>query len=146
MKYLPGDIYTNGMASSASEVVAYCVSGVILKFLKIRLTFALSFAIALVGGLLILFLGQKEVSWMPLFVTLAKFGISMGFCLVYVGTEELFPTLFCATAFGICNLFSRGLSIGAPQLAEVKEPYPMLIFCILTSIGIVLAFFIKTKT
>jgi ABC-type uncharacterized transport system permease subunit len=102
------------MASSGSEILACGLSGVVYKFLKIRLSFAFSFGFGLVGGLLILFLGNKDESWMPVFVIFAKFGISMGFTLVYIATEELFPTLFCATAFGFCNLFSRGLSIGAP--------------------------------
>ena len=114
LKYLPGNIYNNGMASSGSELLAYALSGVVYKFLKIRLSFVFSFSVGLFGGLLILFLGKKDESWMPIFVIFAKFGISMGFALVYIATEQLFPTLFCATAFGICNLFSRGLSIGAP--------------------------------
>jgi hypothetical protein len=57
LKYLPGDIYNNGLASSLSELLAYATSGIVYKYLKTRISFALSFLVGLSGGLLILFLG-----------------------------------------------------------------------------------------
>jgi hypothetical protein len=60
IKYLPGDIYTNGIASSISEILAYFCSGLVYRYLKIRLSFCVSFAVGLVGGLLILFLGSSH--------------------------------------------------------------------------------------
>ena len=145
LKYLPGDIYENSLASSGSELLAYLIGGLCYSFLKIRKSFAISFVIALVGGILILTLGVKDVSYMPLFVTLAKFGISGGFVIVYVATVDLFPTLFVATAIGICNFFSRFLTILAPQVAELDPPIPMSIFIALSALGLILSFFIIEK-
>jgi len=80
---------------------------------------------------------------MPIFVTLAKFGISSAFVIVYVATVDVFPTLFCATAIGFCNFFARVATILAPLIAEKQPPLPMLIFTSMTAVGSVLALFIR---
>ena len=73
---------------------------------------------------------------MPIFVVIAKFGISGGFTIVYVCNSDVFPTLFCSTAIGICNFASRLLTIFAPQVAEVNPPFPMILFVSLNLLGI----------
>ena len=105
----------------------------------------IGYGVALIGGLLILFVGYKNDQLMPVFVILANGGICIIFVLVYAATALCFPTEFLGTAFGLCNLFARGMSIGAPEVSEVKAPYPMCIFCIMTAVGLVLTPFIKPK-
>jgi len=106
------------MASSGSELLAYILGGILYKKVGIRLAFTISFLISVVGGLMILFWGTNNPQLMPIFVTLAKFGISSGFVIVYVSTVDVFPTLFCATALGFCNFFARLATILAPLIAE----------------------------
>lgn len=62
-------------------------------------------------------LGNVSKSMMPFYVILAKFGVSSGYCIVYAATMDLFPTLFTATAFGICNFIACIMTILAPYLA-----------------------------
>jgi hypothetical protein len=57
LKYLPGNIYQNTMASQTSQLIAVLCGGSLFKIFKIRLSFALSYVIGLIGGLLILILG-----------------------------------------------------------------------------------------
>jgi len=57
-------------------------------------------------------------------VLLATFGISSTFNACYLATYDLFPVSICGTCFGICNIISRTVQIGAPYLAEV---HPMCI-------------------
>ena len=142
LKYIPGNIFVNSLASSLSELVATLLGGVLYKYAGIKLSFIICFAVALLGGLFLLFLGVNDVKWIPIFIALGKGGISASFVIVYVATVELFPVLFAATAMGICNFFARFLTIFAPDVAEMSPPIPMTIFSILSSIGIVLAFFI----
>jgi len=40
-----------------------------------------------------------------------------------------------ATAFGICNVMNKSVSMIAPLVAEVAPPTPMLIVAIVTSIA-----------
>ena len=143
LKYLPGDVYNNSMASSGSELLAYILGGILYNKIGIRLAFCFSYLISVVGGVMILFWGTNNPQLMPIFVTLAKFGISSGFVIVYVSTVDVFPTLFCATALGFCNFFARVATILAPLIAEKQPPLPMLIFTSMTAVGSVLALFIR---
>jgi hypothetical protein len=56
-------------------------------------------------------LGKIYLNAMPLFIAFARIGVAWGFVLVYVANAEVFPTLFAATAMGICNLVARIITI-----------------------------------
>ena len=60
LKYLPGDVYNNSMASSASELLAYILGGILYKKIGIRLAFCFSYLISVVGGAMILFWGTNN--------------------------------------------------------------------------------------
>lgn len=115
--YLPGNVYKNTFGSSGSEMVSVFCGGIMYSFFLAKKSFFISFTISLVGGLLILMIGNATLSWMPVYVILAKFGISSAYCIVYAATMDLFPTLFSATAFGICNFIACIMTILAPYLA-----------------------------
>jgi hypothetical protein len=77
------------------------------------------------------------------FVLLSRYGISSAFNLVWIANSVIFPTLFTGTAMGICNVFARISTFFSPILAEFPAPYPMTIFAILSSVGIIASLFIK---
>ena len=52
-------------------------------------------------------------------ILVAKFGISINFCVLYSSTAEMFPPQFSVIAFGISNFLARLCSFVAPQIAEV---------------------------
>ena len=52
----------------------------------------------------------------------------MAFNTLYISNNRLFPTQFLATSFGIVNLISHLVTVGAPMVAEIKDPLPFLIF------------------
>jgi len=142
LKYIPGNVFINNMTSSLSEMVANILAGFLYKYLRVRVSLIVCFSSALVGGALILFLGVEDVDWIPVFITFAKGGIAAAFTIIYIASAELFPTLFTATALGICNFFARFLTILAPGIAELDEPVPMAVFCSLCIGAIVFAIFI----
>lgn len=78
----------------------------------------------------------------PVFILLAKFGISATFNICYLANALIFPTIFAGTAFGVCNIFAKLATIIAPMLAEVDPPVPMIVFTILSLIAGVLSIFI----
>jgi hypothetical protein len=51
LKYLPGDIYVNGLMSSASEITGYLVSGLIYRKIGAKWTYVLVLSFATIGGL-----------------------------------------------------------------------------------------------
>lgn len=145
MKYLPGNIYTNNISSGSAELLAYVCAGLLYSKFKIRLSFSGLQTLSVIGGICIIFLGSEtESALMPFFVVLAKFGISGSFCILYVCMVDVFPTLFLVTALGVCNFFAKFLSIFASQVAERPAPLPMIIFCTLNALGIVVVQFVKT--
>jgi len=115
--YLPGNTYNNTYASGGAEIVATLFGGFLIKVCNARWAFFTSNMIALLGGLCILFLGTPYEDWMPAFVIIAKFGVSSTYMLVYAVTIDLFPTLFSATAFGVCNFVANMTTIVSPYVA-----------------------------
>ena len=144
VKYLPGNIYQNSMSSGAAEAIAYITSGFLMNFYGVKRTFTWLLLLSLIGGICIVFLGERVGNvWMSVFVIAAKFGISGGFTLVYCGTMLMFPTLFCGTAIGFCNFGARFMTIFAPQVAERAAPWPMIIFSAFVLLGIFLIQFVR---
>lgn len=137
LKYLPGNIYNNNLASTVSEFGAIILSGFMYQKLGLKLSYTILLSISVVGGIFILFLGTDSKVLMPLFVLFAKFGISGGFNLSYCSTVDVFPVLFCGTGIGICNFFARFLTIFAPEVAETNPPLPMILFTALAAVGII---------
>ena len=114
LKYLPGDIYDNTYAAQLSEIIGFFLASIIYAKLDLKPSFFLGYSIAIIGGILIIFVGDNHTELMPIFVIMAKFGICISFQLVFIATILCFPADFGGRAFGFCNFFSRGVSIGAP--------------------------------
>lgn len=82
---------------------------------------------------------------MAFFVLLAKFGISFAFNITYMQTPLLFPTRLRGTAYGLCNVVARFVTIIAPLLAEEPEPIPMLFYSGSAILGAFASLFLKTN-
>jgi len=136
IKYIKGNVYTNIMTSSIADNIGTVASAVLYTKWGVRSAFQISLALTLLGGSAILLLHSFPF-WMPLFILLSKMGISSAFNLVFLANADLFPTLFSATAMGICNFFARLTTIAAPQVAERPEPFPMTLYLLL-NVGAVL--------
>lgn len=113
LKYIEGDIYTNTIVSSVSEVTAYLISGALYEKIGTRVSFIGSFIIAVIGSVLLINLGDTHKALIPVMVLGSKFGISASFNVVYLA-NGLFPALYSSTTFGICNFFARLASMLAP--------------------------------
>lgn len=122
--------------------MAYSISGLILKRMTITKTFVISYAISLAGGILYLVFHQSD-SFIPIFIILSRVGNGMSFNVAYISNARLFPTKFLSTTFGIANLVSHLITIAAPMVAEIKDPYPYLIFNINMGAAIVACLFLK---
>lgn len=80
---------------------------------------------------------------MPLFCMIARIGISSLFNLIYVSNVDLFPTLFAATAMGICNFLARIFTILSPQIAELEGSLPMVLYSLLCIGGLFLSILLE---
>ena len=139
-------VYISGLVGSFSEVVAYIVSGLFYDRIGVKLSLVLSFGISTVGGILILAWGLQHQSSTLFFIMFlfAKFGITCSINICYAANSYFFPTLFAATAMGICNFLARLVSASSYIISQLEEPVPMILFtglCILTFIA---SFFLQT--
>lgn len=108
------------------------------KRLGLKCSLTIMFMMSLLGGTLVLFGENFDKSFMPIFVLLSKFGITGMAQIAYTCSVYLFPTLFSATAIGICNLSARILTISAFMIAEMEAPTPMTIFVSVQMLGLIL--------
>jgi MFS family permease len=146
LKYWKGNVYVNSYIYSLASVVAYATSGFVYQKIGGRLSFIIYFTLATIGGLLICLFGYGEnlAGWVfPCLVLVASFGIASAFNLVYASHSATFPTLFCASAMGICNFVARVATIFAPEVSEIPGNTAMWIFTIISAMSLVGAFFLK---
>ena len=96
--------------------------------------FASSYSLAILGCFLLLCF-PNNIGMIPFFVTIAKFGISASFNMVYLASVGLIPTMFASSVFGLCNVAARIATIMAPVIAEQEYPLPMILCLVVVSFG-----------
>ena len=141
MKNIPGSLVQNTIVSQLAEISADIVSGVILTSIGHTYGFQSMFALT-IGGTLLLMAFQTNLTLIPLFITMAKFGVSAAFNMVYIGSVQLIPTLFSSSVFGLCNVVARLITMASPVVAEMKQPTPLLLVMGGSACAIVIAKFL----
>ena len=141
------DVYLTGLTNGLAEIIAYFINGFIYDRLGIKPTLMISFSIATIGGLLILIWGLDNQG-SPLFFIfflLSKFGITSNWTVNYAAMDYLFPTLFRATAIGVCSFLARGFSSISFLVGGLDEPTPMIIFTTACGSMIFASLFLRTE-
>ena len=140
-------VYISALSSSFSEMVAYVISGIFYQKVGVKLSLTLSFVISTIGGILILAWGLKHESspWFFVCFLLTKFGITCTFNINFVANQYFFPTLFAATALGVCNFLARLASSFSFIVSEMDEPLPMILFTVLCTIAALASAFLNTE-
>ncbi|XP_014847825.1 PREDICTED: solute carrier family 22 member 4-like isoform X1 [Poecilia mexicana] len=111
---LHGDPYLNCFLSAATEVPAYIIVLLLLRFSSRRLCQSASL---LLGGIMIICVNLIPIDLPAVSVLLemvGKFGITSAFCVLYAFTAELFPTVIRNTAMGCCSTAARIGTIISP--------------------------------
>ena len=60
LKYFPGSVFDNTYSSTCSELFAYLSAALIFSKLGLKPTFMIGYGIALIGALLIIFIGDAN--------------------------------------------------------------------------------------
>jgi len=72
------------------------------------------------GMLSLLLSSTTSQALLSLFILGSKCGVCLLFNLAFVANTYLFPIELVATSYSVCNIFGRGSSMIAPQVAEMK--------------------------
>ena len=93
LKYFPGNIFQNSLFFAASDLVAFGMSGLILKRTRVNYGLMLAFAVSSCGGLLYMVFEENR-GLVPFIICLVRVGITMSYNIGYVSVNRLFPTQF----------------------------------------------------
>ena len=142
IKYFPGNLFVNSLIFASADLFSYMTSGIILNLTNTRICMWLTHSTTIIGATLYLLFNSNYIL-LPISILLCRVGNSMTFNTVYVTHNRLFPPYLLTSTFGLLNLSSHILTIPAPILAEVSNPYPILIFLGCSITGFISSFFIK---
>lgn len=143
MKYFPGDIFENSLSFAFSDLVAFTMSGLIIKYTTVVRGYQIAFLISTIGGILYVLFSSVAASMIPVFICLSRMGVTMAFNMGYISVPKLFPTKFQSTVYAVVNLFAHLVACAAPLVAEIPSPVPMVAYVVAI---IVSALSLKTLT
>ena len=70
---------------------------------------------------------------------LTNLGVVIAFDVAYLINAQLFPTVLLATAYGVCNILGRFISIFSPIVAKLPHPIPLVVLAIFAGVSAVLS-------
>ena len=128
LKNVEGYLVTLTIVSQVAEFSANASGGILYGVVGPKKGFSSMFVLCTVGSIL-LFIKHDDATWIPIFVVIAKFGITAAFNQCYVGFIKLIPTRFVSSVFGFCNVPARIITILSPLVAEMdyRVVYPIFI-------------------
>ena len=145
LKYFPGNLFENAAIFAGSDLLAYVLSGIVLKCTRLCTAIRIASFIAGTGGILYLFVSDFT-NFAPLVICLARVGMSMLYNICLISVNRLFQTQTVTTAYGIVNFCAHIFSCLAPMVAEIKNPYPFLVFDVLIIVGFVTSFYLTESS
>ena len=133
MKYFPGNIFENSLCFAFSDLIAFTLSGLVIRYTTVVRGYKLVFLISSTGGVLYM-LFSNVPALIPVFLCLSRMGVTMAFNMGYISVPRLFPIKFQSTVYAIVNLFAHIIACFAPLVAEIAPPVPFIAY--LSAIGI----------
>ena len=142
LKYSKGNLFINSYLTNITQIAGSSFGGVVYSKMGMKFTCQCCYGISLFATVLMMSVGNSSTLLNALNIIFVRFACSSMFNVVYLANSEIFPPLFSSTIFGICNTFSRILTILAPMVAELQEPIPKIIFTVFSFAGIIVPNFL----
>ena len=136
------NIYLISMCTAIAEIISVIICFLIPHGSDLRKMLAIFCGLTAVGTLGVmlfqwLYEGDSAFPQASCYLILYV-GIVTAFDLVYLIVNDLFPAIFLATSYGVCNVAGRFISIFAPLVAVIPAPVPMLVLLIFSGVCTVL--------
>jgi hypothetical protein len=139
MKYIPGSIFVSTLTACIGDIPLSIAGGFLYHHKGPRIAMPIFLAVAISGSVSLMTWADYVPALIPIVVLVTRSGIKCTFDSCYLANSTIFPAIFAGTAFGICNIGAKVVTIFSPLTAEVKPPTPMLIFSSLSAVGLIAA-------
>lgn len=139
MKYIPGSIFVSTLIACLGDIPFSIAGGFLYFHCGPKIAMPTFLIIAICGSISLMTWVDSVEALIPVVVLLTRSGVKATFDSCYLANSTIFPAIFAGTAFGICNIGAKVVTIFSPLTAEVKPPMPMVIFSILAAIGAILS-------
>jgi Na+/melibiose symporter-like transporter len=146
---MQANIYHLSLATEGAEFFASIACLFIERVMPLKRALFLCLLLIVIGSVGISLTGSMDGE--PLtkdnqlvgLILITNIGTVAAFDIAYLINAKLFPTHLLATAYGICNIFGRFVSIASPVTARAPEPIPMLTLTAFASICGGLSIFLR---
>ena len=144
VKYFPGSFTQNTLTLATIDCFTPFIVPLFLHVTSMRPIFLACFTVQASFCTAILIFIDPETTGATFLVLIAfvRIGIQAAFVLVWVEHPKMMPTLFAATSMGISNFVARTVVVLAPLVAEIGFYTPILIFCVMATLGIICSYFL----
>ena len=79
----------------------------------------------------------KDGNLYPIILLLINFGVVASFDVAYLINAEYFPPAILSTAYGVCNVVGRLVSIFSPIIAKAPHPLPLVVLIAFSAVVII---------
>lgn len=136
MKYIPGSIFVSTLTACIGDIPLSIAGGFLYHHKGPRVAMPIFLTVAICGSVSLMTWVDYVKPMIPFVVLITRSGIKCTFDSCYLANSTIFPAIFAGTAFGICNIGAKVVTIFSPLTAEVKAPIPMVIFSSLSFVGL----------
>ena len=134
-----GNMYLFSVCTAIAELLSVVICLTIVNYdMNLKRSLIVFCGISFIGALGIMLFKPQAILYLILYT-----GCSTAFSLVYLIVNDLFPTIFRATAYGACNVLGRFITILSPMVAQMDGSWPMLILAVYSLLAAILPFGLK---
>lgn len=156
LNQMKANIYYLSLAIECGEFLGSVICVFIARLIDLRRALFICCMIITLGCISMIFVTQAEDdkvgkpdmmdNLLPTgLIMLTNLGVVISFDVAYLINADIFPTIVLATAYGVCNVFSRFITITSPMAAKITAPIPLILLASFALVCGFLSWFLKKK-
>ena len=144
---MKANIYYLSLSTEAAELLASIICLFIVHVMDLRRALFMCCCIVLAGCIAMMIAtkisdnsndGKTDMQdnlISSVLIMLTNLGVVIAFDVAYLINAQLFPTVLLATAYGVCNILGRSISIFSPIVAKLPHPIPLVALAIFAGVS-----------
>ena len=157
LSQMKANIYYLSLATEVAELLGSVICIFIARMIDLRRALFICCMVVTAGCIAMIFFTKAEDdkkdekpelmdNLLPAgLIMLTNLGVVISFDVAYLINADIFPTIVLATAYGVCNVFSRFITITSPVAARIQAPIPLIVLATFSLVCGILSWFLKKK-